>query len=55
VQDSGPRFDEEAVLKKLADQPLASVRGMLLLRSLCTSLTYSDHGRLAEAVYDWQG
>lgn len=55
VQDTGPGFDEDAVLKQLEEQPLASGRGMLLVRSLCTSLTYSDKGRVAEAVYQWKG
>ena len=55
VEDSGPGFDEQSVLKRLEEQPLASGRGMLLVRSLCTSLTYSNEGRVAQAVYQWKG
>lgn len=53
IEDSGNGFDEESILKQIAEQPLASGRGMLLIKSLCTKLSYSDGGRTAVAVYDW--
>jgi len=54
IQDSGEGFDEDEVCNETSGAPAPCGRGIMLVRNLCTSLSYSDGGRTAEAVYDWQ-
>ncbi|MEK6662466.1 MAG: fused response regulator/phosphatase [Pseudomonadota bacterium] len=52
VRDSGPGFDRAAMLEKrkdAADQ--LSGRGIMLVKQLCLSLTYSEQGNDVTAVY----
>lgn len=54
VQDSGAGFDVESVSQDLEGNEGYSGRGIALVRKLCGSLSYSDNGRRAKAVYDWE-
>ncbi len=54
VQDSGSGFDVNAVVKDLDDNKGYSGRGIPLVKKLCRSLDYSDGGRRAKAVFDWE-
>ncbi|MBF0205217.1 MAG: SpoIIE family protein phosphatase [Desulfamplus sp.] len=56
VEDTGPGFNYEEVMSRPADlvaSTLFSGRGIILLRSLCESLTYKGNGNSVEAVYVW--
>jgi two-component system, HptB-dependent secretion and biofilm response regulator len=52
VEDSGRGFDHEAALAAARQGP-ASLhgRGIMLMRALCSSLTYEGRGNQVEAVY----
>jgi len=54
IQDNGSGFDVTAVEKGLDNNEDYSGRGIQLVRKLCSSLAYSDGGRRAKAVFDWE-
>ncbi len=54
IQDSGEGFDESTVKNGLEGNEGYSGRGIALVRKLCSSLSYSDNGRRAKAVFDWE-
>jgi CheY-like chemotaxis protein len=54
IQDSGDGFDETTVGEGLEGNKGYSGRGIALVRKLCSSLNYSDNGRRAKAVFDWE-
>jgi CheY-like chemotaxis protein len=54
VQDSGSGFEIDTVVKNLEDNVGYSGRGIPLVKKLCSSLGYSDAGRRAKAVFDWE-
>lgn len=49
--DTGKGFDFEAVNARDSDDDEASGRGIMLMRSLCESVTYSNRGRTVEIEY----
>jgi len=53
VEDSGPGFDYQSRLQQLEENTGLHGRGILLVRSLCASLSYSVKGNVAEASYLW--
>jgi len=56
VEDSGPGFDVEAILKALdkeANAHLFCGRGIFLVKELCLSLDYTPPGNRVEAIYAW--
>jgi len=54
IQDTGNGFDEQAVYSEILDNQQYSGRGIKLIRQLCESLSYSDGGRKATAVFNWK-
>ena len=53
VQDSGRGFDPTNTISNLDGNESMSGRGLTLIRQICESLTYSEDGRQATAVYRW--
>lgn len=53
VEDSGPGFNYLRTFLALADNLTYSGRGIPLVRSLCSDLTYRGRGNRVEAVYQW--
>ncbi len=53
VEDSGPGFDFESRLQQGGEQQGAHGRGLMMIRTLCETLTYSGTGNIAEACYVW--
>jgi len=53
VEDSGPGFDYPQRLKQLGENKSTHGRGLVLIHSLCESLSYSGNGNIAEARYLW--
>ncbi|OSM08609.1 ATP-binding SpoIIE family protein phosphatase [Magnetofaba australis] len=53
VEDSGSGFDPNAVYSELEGNIRHGGRGIALVKSLCTRLTYAGKGNIAEAVYTW--
>ncbi|MCU7796033.1 MAG: SpoIIE family protein phosphatase [Candidatus Thiodiazotropha sp. (ex Myrtea spinifera)] len=53
IEDSGRGFDFEQHKPKQTKEELFSGRGILLIKSLCKSLHYTEPGNKAEAVYVW--
>ncbi len=53
IADSGPGFDHQGASFK-AKQQGYSGRGLSLIRSLCTDLTYLGCGNRVRAVYRWE-
>lgn len=52
VRDSGPGFNHTGVMaQRERDKDAFSGRGLMLVQRLCTSLTYSEHGNEATALY----
>ncbi|MBF0467546.1 MAG: SpoIIE family protein phosphatase [Desulfamplus sp.] len=56
VEDTGPGFNYQEVLCRPANlaSKLVSGRGIIILRSICETLTYKGNGNSVEAVYVWQ-
>lgn len=52
--DSGNGFDWQAKRQNLAENVGFSGRGLKLLETLCTQLTYHGKGNRVTAVFDWQ-
>ena len=52
VSDSGEGFDYENTLAKIEEEKTTFGRGVLLLKSLCTQLEYSNNGTSVKAVYE---
>ncbi|MBI3560419.1 MAG: fused response regulator/phosphatase [Gammaproteobacteria bacterium] len=53
VRDNGSGFDFDKFQTRIDDAGSYHGRGILLVNSLCRSLKYSNHGRQAQAVYEW--
>lgn len=54
IEDSGEGFDHFGLDDNLSpSQSIFSGRGILLTRSLCSSLTYEGQGNIVTAVYRW--
>ncbi|MBF0161152.1 MAG: fused response regulator/phosphatase [Magnetococcales bacterium] len=53
VEDGGPGFDHRRVHSALEDNTGHGGRGIALVRSLCTKLSYNDAGNCADVVYRW--
>ncbi|WP_029934278.1 ATP-binding SpoIIE family protein phosphatase [Thiomicrospira pelophila] len=54
IEDSGEGFDYAALDKDPSpSQSMFSGRGVLLTRSLCSSLTYEGRGNIVTAIYRW--
>ncbi len=53
ITDSGDGFDYSKVQKKLKDNDESHGRGLHLLQSLCSELTYSNAGKTVTAFYDF--
>ncbi len=51
VSDTGRGFDQEKVMKSLEQNEEAFGRGLMLLKSMCDQLEYSQEGRCAKVVY----
>ncbi len=54
VTDSGAGFDWHKQAPQLVDNAVFGWRGIRLLESLCTQLTYHGKGNRVTAVFDWQ-
>ncbi len=54
VEDSGPGFVPAEISPKAEVNLSNAGRGLLLVRSLCSSLSFSETGNTVTAVYDWQ-
>jgi len=52
LTDSGLGFDFDEVNQRLNDDSQSHGRGIHLLRTLCSTLEYSNEGRTVNAVYD---
>lgn len=54
IEDSGEGFDYAALDNDLTPrQSMFSGRGVMMTRSLCSSLTYEGRGNIVTAVYRW--
>ena len=53
VEDSGPGFYFNQRLQQLGENQGLHGRGLLLIQSLCESLSFSGTGNVAEARYVW--
>jgi len=53
VEDSGPGFNYQKDLLALADNLTYSGRGVPLVRSLCSEVTFHGRGNRTLAVYQW--
>ena len=53
VEDSGLGFDFQSRLRQVGERQGAHGRGLMMIQSLCESLTYSGVGNIAEACYVW--
>ena len=53
IEDSGEGFDNEDQSVSLEANRQFCGRGIPLVRSLCSELSYQNRGTLAKAVYDW--
>ena len=54
MEDSGEGFDYTALVDvQTPDQSIFSGRGVMLIRSLCSSLQYEGRGNIVTAVYRW--
>lgn len=54
VRDSGDGFDWAVHMSALKDNQGLSGRGVKLLETLCSSLTYQGKGNRVTAVFDWK-
>jgi anti-sigma regulatory factor (Ser/Thr protein kinase) len=54
VRDSGDGFDWAMRMKSLQSNQGFAGRGVKLLESLCSSLTYQGKGNRVTAVFDWK-
>lgn len=53
VEDSGDGFDYKDNSVPGSSRTALSGRGMMLIKELCSSLTYYEKGNVAEAVFAW--
>lgn len=53
VADSGSGFDLDETLAAIYDHSRPWGRGIRLVRELCETVTYRDHGSQVEAIYRW--
>ncbi len=53
IQQSHNGFDHAKVMHKLDTNTAAHGRGILLVRSICEQVTYSDEGRRVDVCYAW--
>lgn len=53
-KDSGKGFDYASVIKTNNSSNIYSGRGIMLVRSLCKSISYSENGTRVIAEYEWQ-
>jgi CheY-like chemotaxis protein len=54
IQDSGIGFNEQDVISEIDNNTQFSGRGIKLVRQICDSLTYTNGGRQATAVFTWK-
>ena len=53
IQDSGPGFDWQKILSR-GNRRSGSGRGIPLVRSICSAVTFNDPGNTVEVEFDWR-
>ncbi|NHJ88028.1 MAG: fused response regulator/phosphatase [Asgard group archaeon] len=54
LHDSGSGFDYESIASGVQDSNIFSGRGIMLVKSICEKLQYSDSGKKVIAEYTWE-
>lgn len=53
ISDTGGGFNPESIFSDIENNEQFSGRGIMLIKQICDSLTYSNGGRQAIAVFSW--